>query len=480
MDDVTWLDATAQAALVRNGEVTPSELVEAALTRIDALNSTLNAVIHDGSEKARAAATDPALPDGPFRGVPFLLKDAVAHSAGDPYHCGMQVLKDVAWTEPSDTWLVERFRAAGFVICGKTNLPELASSVTTEPRAYGATHNPWDLDRSPGGSSGGAAAAVASGMVAVAHGNDMGGSIRFPSSACGLVGLKPTRARSTLGPDFGEYWAMTTHEHVLTRSVRDTAGVLDAIAGPGVGDPYTAPPPARPFADEVGADPGRLRVGYRTDASGSRDESHPDCVAAVVAAATLLESLGHSVEPVELPALDDPRFAAGVGTAFPVFIARELDRWSERLGRSIAPNELEPWNQMMAEVGATVSAPAYVGALEQLQAYARGLASWWAGGFDLLLTPTLTQPPVPLGFVGPDVDPTEAFTRLSGLTSFSMPFNVTGQPAISLPLSWNDDGLPIGVQLVAAFGRDDLLLRVASQLEAALPWADRRPPVSAP
>lgn len=480
MDDVTWLDATAQATLVRDGEVTPSELLEAALARIDALNPILNAVIHDGSEKARAAAADPSLPDGPFRGVPFLLKDAVAHSAGDPYHCGMQVLKDAGWVEPADTWLVERFRAAGFVICGKTNLPELASSVTTEPRAYGATHNPWDLDRSPGGSSGGAAAAVASGMVAVAHGNDMGGSIRFPSSACGLVGLKPTRARSTLGPDFGEYWAMTTHEHVLTRSVRDTAGVLDAIAGPGVGDPYTAPPPARPFADEVGADPGRLRVGYRTEASVSGDESHPDCVAAVLAAATLLESLGHSVEAVALPALDDPRFAAGVGAAFPVFIARELDRWSERLGRSIAPSELEPWNQMMAEVGATVSAPAYVDALEQLQAYARGLASWWAGGFDLLLTPTLTQPPVPLGFVGPDVDPTEAFTRLSGLTSFSMPFNVTGQPAISLPLSWNDDGLPIGVQLVAAFGRDDLLLRVASQLEAAHPWAERRPPVSAP
>jgi len=196
-DEFAWMDATAQAELVRRGDVTPGELVEAALARIDTLNPALNAVIHDLSDKARTAASDPALADGPFRGVPFLLKDVVAHSAGDPYHCGMQVLKDVGWVEPADTWLVERFRAAGFVICGKTNLPELASSITTEPVAYGATHNPWDLERSPGGSSGGAGAAVASGMVPVAHGNDMGGSIRFPASMCGLVGLKPSRALDT-------------------------------------------------------------------------------------------------------------------------------------------------------------------------------------------------------------------------------------------------------------------------------------------
>lgn len=479
MDDVAWMDATAQGELVRRGEVTPAELVEAALERIDALNPSLNAVIHDLSDKARSAAADPALPDGPFRGVPFLLKDAVAHSAGDPYHCGMQVLKDAGWIEPADTWLVERFRAAGFVICGKTNLPELASSVTTEPRAYGATHNPWDLGRSPGGSSGGAGAAVASGMVPVAHGNDMGGSIRFPASMCGLVGLKPTRARTTLGPDFGEYWAMTTHEHVLTRSVRDTAGVLDAIAGPGVGDPYTAPPPSRPFLDEVGADPGSLRIGYRTMLAGGADDSHPECVEAVRIACTLLQGLGHHVEPAALDALDDPRFGEAITVAFPVFITRELDRWSEKLGREIAPSELEPWNALQADIGRATGASAYVAALEKAEAYARHLAGWWADGHDLLVTPTLGAPPFPLGHLGADVDPMEAFTRLAGLTSFSMPFNVSGQPAISLPLHWNDDGLPIGVQLVAAYGREDLLLRVASQLEAARPWADRHPSVSA-
>jgi amidase len=474
-DDFEWMDATEQAAVVRNGDATPSELLEAALARIDERNPALNAVIIDLSEKARAAATDPALPDGPFRGVPFLLKDAVAHSAGDPYHQSMRVLKDAGWVEQTDTWLVERFRAAGFLICGKTNLPELATSVTTESLAYGSTHNPWDLDRSPGGSSGGAGAAVSSGMVAVAHGNDMGGSIRIPASVCGLVGLKPSRARSTLGPHLGEYWAMTTHEHVLTRSVRDTAGVLDAIAGPGVGDPYTAPSPARPFVAEVGADPGRLRIGFRTAMSNGLGESHPDCLAAVNATTALLEELGHDVAPTEFAPLDDPGFGESIPVLFPVFVARELDRWSQKLGREIAPSELEPWNAMEAEIGAATTAPQYVRALERAQAYARGLAHWWDDGHDVLLTPMLTEPPFLLGELGADVDPMDALARLAGLTSFTMPFNVSGQPAISLPLHWNDDGLPIGVQLVAEYGREDVLLRLAGQLEAARPWAGRHP-----
>ena len=478
-DDFEWMDATAQAELVRAGAATPTELLDAALARIAERNPALNAVVIDLSEKARAAAADPALPDGPFRGVPFLLKDAVAHSAGDPYHQGSRVLKEAGWVEPDDTWLVERFRAAGFVICGKTNLPEFATSLTTESLAYGSTHNPWDLDRSPGGSSGGAGAAVASGMVAVAHGNDMGGSIRFPASMCGVVGLKPSRARSTLGPDFGEYWAMTTHEHVLTRSVRDTAGVLDAIAGPGVGDPYTAPPPARPFVAEVGADPGRLRVGFRTAKSGDLGDSHPDCVAAVAATVALLEDLGHDVEPTEITALDATLFGEAITVLFPAFIARELSRWSQKLGRTIAPSELEPWNALQAEVGTATTAVQYMSAVETAQSYARGVAAWWDGGFDVLVTPMIAEPPFRLGELGANVDPMDAMARLQGLTTFSMPFNVTGQPAISLPLHWNDEGLPIGVQLVAAYGREDLLLRVASQLEAARPWADRHPPLVA-
>ncbi len=476
-DDVTWLDATAQAELVRTGEVTPAELVDAALARIEALNPALNAVIHDRSERARTEAGAP-LPDGPFRGVPFLLKDAVAHSAGDPYHCGMRVLRDARWTEPEDTWLVQRFRAAGFVIVGKTNTPELASSVTTEPLAYGPSRNPWGVDRSTGGSSGGSAAGVASGMVAVAHGNDMGGSIRIPSGMCGLVGLKPSRGRGTLGPDFGEYWAMTTHEHVLTRTVRDTAAVLDAIAGPGTGDPYTAPPPQRPYLDEVGADPGQLRIGFRSARSPGLGEMPADVVAGVDAAAATLESLGHAVEPTDIAALDAPGYAENIPVMFPVFIARELDRWSEKLGRALEPTVLEPWNAMLAEMGRAVSGGAYVAALEQVQRWARGVAAWW-DDHDLLVTPTVSAETPELGFLGPELDPFETLSRTGILTNFSMPFNVTGQPAISLPLHQTRDGMPVGVQLIAPYGREDLLLRVAAQLEAACPWSDRRPSVVA-
>jgi amidase len=467
--DVAWLDATAQAELVRTGEATPIELVEGAIARVEKLNPELNAVIIDLSEKARAAANGD-LPDGPFRGVPFLLKDAVAHSAGDPYHCGMRVLKDAGWVEERDTWLVKRFRRAGFVIIGKTNLPELAMSVTTEPLAYGPSHNPWDLDRSTGGSSGGAGAAVASGMVAVAHGNDMGGSIRIPSSMCGLVGLKPTRARSTLGPDFGEYWAMTTHEHVLTRTVRDTAGVLDAIAGAGVGDPYTAPPPTRPFVDEVGTDPGRLRIGFHAGGWG-------EGVAAVEATAALLESLGHHVDAANLAALEPGRIGDDVSVLFPCFIAREVDRWSERLGREIALTELEPWNAMLAEGGRMITASQYIAGVEQAQSYAREVCAWWEDN-AVLVTRWGGAPTPRLGEMQGD-DPTVLLGRMGEITPFTIPFNISGQPAISLPLHWDADGMPVGVQLVAAYGREDVLLRVASQLEAARPWADRRPPVSA-
>jgi amidase len=474
----TWLDATAQAELVRCGDASPSELLDDALARIGELNPQLNAVIRC-REQAHAEAADPGLPDGPFRGVPFLLKDCLAHSAGDPYHCGMRVLKDAGWVEQRDTWLVERIRRAGFVIAGTTNLPELASTVTTEPLAYGPTHNPWSLEHSPGGSSGGSAAAVASGMVAVAHGNDMGGSIRIPASMCGLVGLKPSRARSTLGPDFGEYWAMTTHEHVLTRSVRDTAAVLDAVAGAGVGDPYTAPPPSRPFLEEVGADPGRLRIGIRTERANGLGESHDDGVAAVRAAAEVLAEMGHVVEDAAVPAIDDERLAEAVGAVFGVFIAREIDRWSERLGRSIADDEIEPWNAMLANLGRATTASAYVRGVELAQAYSRDVVQWWADGNDLLVTPMVTDRTPRLGDFGPTVEPLEQFGRFGVLTGFTIPFNLTGQPAISLPLHWGTDGLPIGVQLVAAPWREDLLLRVAAALEAAMPWAERRPPISA-
>jgi amidase len=477
-DDFVWLDATAQAELVRNRTASPTELVESAIGRIEKLNPELNAVITPLYDKALAASTSPELPTGPFAGVPFLMKDAVAHTAGDPYHCGMRVLKEAGWTEASDTWMAARLRNAGFIFCGKTNLPELATSTTTQPAAYGPTHNPWDTTRTPGGSSGGAGAAVASGMVAVAHGNDMGGSIRIPSAHCGLVGLKPTRARSTLGPDFGEFWGPTTHEHVLTRSVRDTAGVLDVISGMAPGDPYTAPPPARPFSQEVGADPGRLRVGFRTTRRQGAGESHPECVAAVQETARLLESLGHDVQPASFEALD----RSGVDGFIAVFtaaLAREIERWSEKLGRTIGLDEVEPGTAMLVEGGRAVSAMQYIAAVEAMQSWSREVARWWAQGNDLLVLPTCCQPPATLeelDWSGPH--PGEAAAKMAMFADFTLPFNVTGQPAVSLPLHWTADGLPVGVQLVAAYGREDVLIRVAGQLERARPWADRHPPIS--
>jgi amidase len=477
-DDFALLDATAQAALVADGDATPAELVEAAIARIESSNPALNAVIHERFDRARTEAASASLPNGPFadapfRGVPFLVKDAVCHTAGDPFHCGMRLLKRLQWTATDDTWLAERFRAAGLVSVGKTNTPELATSVTTEPVAYGATHNPWDLARSPGGSSGGSAAAVAAGMVPIAHGNDMGGSIRFPASMCGIVGLKPTRARTTLGPDFGEYWGPLTHEHVLTRSVRDTAAVLDAIAGGAPGDPYTAPPPARPFREEVGAPPGRLRIGMRTQRRDG-ERSHSECETAVADAGRLLESLGHDVELVTLPALDEP-VDGPFGVVMAVAIARELERWKARTGVEITADDVEPGNLFLAEMGSSVTAAAYADAIDTMQSWSRGVAAFWEE-YDLLVTPTSPELPVGLGELAPTNPDPGVMGRMGTLTTFMIPFDVTGQPAISLPLHWSADGLPVGVQLVAAYAREDVLLRVAAQLEQARPWVDRRPP----
>jgi amidase len=466
-EELQWLDATAQAELVARGEVSPLELVDAAIERIERLNPQLNAVIHRFDEEARA--TEPA--DGPFRGVPFLLKDGVAHSAGHPFHNGMRALKAAQHTEAIDSELVRRIRAAGFVLVGKTNLPELATTVTTEPLAYGPTRNPWDTSRSTGGSSGGAAAAVASGMVPIAHGNDMGGSIRFPAAWCGLVGLKPTRARTSLAPNLGEFWGPLTHEHVLTRSVRDTAATLDALAGPAAGDPYTAPRPARPWRDEVGAEPGRLRIRFRPDAG------HPDVVAALEATAALLDELGHDVAPTAFGAIDDPRLGEGFAVIITSAIARELDRWGTRLGRTLTEDDIEPGNWLLATMGWTTTAARYLEGVELLQTASRRIAEAWHGdeAIDVLMTATVPEPAIPLGTIGPDVDALTAMGRVTELVRFTVPFNATGQPAMSLPLHTTADGLPIGVQLVADSGREDVLIRLASQLEGAAPWAHRHP-----
>ena len=478
-DELGGLDATAQAELVRSGEASPVELVEAAIERIEARNGDINAVITPLFDKGlEAAAGD--LPDGPFRGVPILLKDLLAHSAGDPFHEGMKHLRDLDWREQHDTWLVERFRGAGFVICGKANTPELGILPTTEPEAHGATRNPWDPERSPGGSSGGSAAAVASGMVPVAHGNDGGGSIRIPASACGLLGLKPSRGRVTLGPEFGDVMTGLVSEHVLARSVRDSAAILDCTQGVAPGDPYAAPTPERPYAEEVGADPGRLRIGLMTEAPGGQFEVHPDCVAAAESAASKLEALGHAVERSHPDALDDPAYTERFIQRWTAGVAWNLDYWSAKTGQIVTSAGVEGSTWALAEMGRGFSGADYLSALEYQQRTARAAAEWWASGFDLLLTPTLGEPPPPLGSFAPEAEnPASPIFRSIPTAGFTAFWNSTGQPAVSVPLEWNDDGLPIGIQLIAPYGEEGALLRLAAQLEEAHRWAERLP-VSVP
>jgi amidase len=480
-------DATGLAALVRAGDVTPVELVDAAIARIEGLDPQLNAVIHRRFDRARAEAAGMAADasgTGPFAGVPFLVKDITCHQAGEPFHEGMRFLRDRQWREDSDTYLAARFRAAGLVTVGRTNAPELGIVPTTEPAAYGPTRNPWDPTRSPGGSSGGSAAAVAARMVPAAHANDGGGSIRIPASACGLVGLKPSRGRTTLGPA-ASFSAVVVCEHVVSRTVRDSAAFLDAVAGPMPGDPYVAPPPVRPFREEVGADPGRLRVGLLTAAPGGLAIVRPDCVAAAEAAGLLLESLGHTVEAAHPAALDLPDWSAHFLSLWSAGVALGLDSWSARTGERIGADDVEPLTWALTELARALPTPALLRSLDWLMKTTRLVAEWWEPpddrrGFHLLLTPTLAEPPVSLGtFDSPPDNPLAGFMRAASFTPFTPPFNVTGQPAVSLPLAVTADGLPVGVQLVAAYGREDVLLRVAAQLEEAAPWADRRPPISA-
>ncbi|MFM8303786.1 MAG: amidase [Actinomycetota bacterium] len=477
--DLAFADATDLATLVRNGDTTPAELVDAAIARVEAVNPELNAVIHPRFEAARAEAAGD-LPDGPFRGVPVVVKDLDGGLAGAPMHLGNRVLREIGHVSRTESELVARLRRAGFVVIGKTNTPEFGLLPTTEPRAYGATRNPWSPEHSPGGSSGGSAAAVAAGMVPVAHAGDGGGSIRTPASHCALVGLKPSRGRTTVGPEDGEVWAGLVARHVLTRSVRDTAAVLDAVAGPLPGDPYTAPPPAGPYAAEVGAPPGRLRIGIRTEAPSGLAVTDPRVVEAVEDAGRLLESLGHHVEAASPTGLDAPGLLEAFSAVLAGSVVFEVDHLAAIIGREVTADDVEPFTWMQYEAGRAITAGQYVGALHLAHAWSRDVIGWWQDGYDLLLTANTAEPAPLIGdIVNETADPVHALTRALPYAVFTAPFNVTGQPAVSLPLWWTDDGIPVGVQLVADQYRDDLLIRVAAQLEADRPWATRRPPVHA-
>lgn len=475
-DALARLDAVAQAELVQRGEASPLELVDAAIARIEAVDPQLNAVIHRRFEKAREEAASPDLPDGPFRGVPFLLKDLWPTSAGDPFHMGIKAFKEAGYVHPEDANLTKRYREAGFVILGRTNTPELGLVATTEPLAYGPTHNPWNPDHGPGGSSGGAAAAVASGMVPCANASDGGGSIRIPAAMCGLVGLKPSRGRGSMGP-LRDEWGVSV-QHVVSHSVRDTAAVLDATWAPFAGDGVIAPAPSRPWAEEIGVEE-PLRIGVLDHALGGVP-THPDCTAAARRGAELAAALGHHVEdayPSEMDRMAD--HGPLVTTMWAVGAKASLLSLAPLLGRELTEDDVEPGTWALAEWGNSASAVELASAQGRMAVVRRDLAAWWED-FDLLITPTTAAPPPPLGqLVATDDEPLRGLIGSTPYATFTAVFNQSGQPAISVPLHRTADGLPVGTQFVAAYGREDLLIRIAAQLEAEVRWADTRAPIHA-
>jgi len=473
-DEFASLDATALAGLVRQKQVKAIELVEAAIERIERLNPTLNAVVTPMFEQAREAAAG-KLTDGVFTGIPFLLKDLGAPFAGVRMTMGSAFLRNFA--PDHDSELVARLKRSGLIIVGKTNTPELGILPTTEPRLFGPSHNPWDTNRTPGGSSGGSAVAVAARLVPMAHGNDGGGSIRIPASCCGLFGLKPTRARNPLGPDFGDIFSGLAIDHAVTRSVRDSAALLDATAGPDVGDPYWAPPPARPFLEEVGADPGKLRIAFTTAAAGGV-KLHTDCISAVRDAASLCADLGHEVVETA-PQINGELVTKSFMTLWSAMCAWTIDGLGLAMGQTPTQDKFEPLTWALHEMGRRQSASSYLLALTLLQRVARDIARFFLK-YDVLLTPTLGEPPVPLGtFDSPPENPLQGLRRAEAFVPFTPICNATGQPAMSVPLYWNAQELPVGVHFVGRFGDEATLFRLAAQLESARPWASRRPPVSA-
>jgi amidase len=480
------LDGMAQAELVRRGEVTARELVEAAIERIEALNPRLGAVIHRTYERARSEA-DEGRVEGPLAGIPFLLKDSGGEQAGEPHLTGMSALKRVSAKASEDSAIALHARRAGLISLGRTNTPELGLLPTTEPEAFGPTRNPWNPDFSAGGSSGGAGAAVAAGLVPIAHASDGGGSIRGPATKCGLVGLKPTRGRTSLGPARGENWSGLITHLVLTRSVRDTAASLDALARPFAGDPYAAPASEGRFMDAMQRDPGPLRIGFVAQAP--RDIGlHPDVAQATNSVASSLESLGHEIEPTQPELLEDLEPTMAYVRIVAASVARALERAAAIVGRKLEAEDVEPLSWVLAERGRALSATEHLADIEFIHRLGREMA-WLMEreGFDLLLTPTQARPPARIGEItSTREEPFRAFARAGPYGVFTLPFNLTGQPAISIPAGFTtgDDeawpaGLPIGAQLVAPVGREDRLLQVARQLEQERRWSEKRPAIFA-
>jgi amidase len=466
-------DGLGLAELIRTKEVTAEEVLAATLERIEARNPAINAVVTRMDEHARAAIRA-GLPDGPFTGVPYLLKDLGALYKGVVMSLGSRFFSD--YVPDHDNEFVARMKRAGLVIVGKSNTPEMGISPSTEPRLHGVTRNPWSLGHSAGGSSGGAAAAVAAGMLPMAHATDGGGSIRIPASACGLFGLKPTRARNPMGPDAGEGWSGASIGHAVTWTVRDSAALLDATSGPDVGDPYWAPPPARPFLQEVGHDPGRLRIALTTTPwiDGPVD---PACAEAARAAAKLCESLGHHIEEAR-PQIDEAAWLRSTLVIVTASLTFTLETRAAALGRALKPDDVERITWERVELAKTLSAADYARAIHTVHRTGRAVARFLER-YDVLVTPTMAKPPHPLGVLSLSSPDSAAFTAArSASVGFTSLFNSSGHPAMSVPLAMSRSGLPLGVQFVARFGDEATLFRLASQLEAAAPWKDRRPRVA--
>ena len=467
-------DALGLAQLVRNREVSAEELLTACIERIEQRDGKVNAVVTTLFDEAKAAIKT-GLPEGPFTGVPFALKDLNLLYAGVPTSNGSQIFSD--FVPDHDSTLVERHKAAGLVITAKTNTPELGIAATTEPLLHGPTRNPWHLERSSGGSSGGAAAGVAAGYWPMAHATDGGGSIRIPASMCGLFGLKPSRGRVPQGPDVGEGIAGMATGHCVSRSVRDSAALLDATAGPAPGDPYAAPPFSRPLLDELDSDPGQLRIALcRTDFRGEAID--PECERAVMEAAKLCEGLGHAVEEAR------PDFATlSLDRAWRVIPAANLwlsvNARARALGRDPRPDDVEPLTWEWMHEGRTFSAADYMQAVTTMHLLGRRVGEFLTR-YDLILSSTLARPPIPLGFLDTTTRDVEAYVALcfghiSPLTPLG---NQTGGAAMTVPLHWSDDGLPIGVQFTGGLGDEPKLIRLAAQLERAAPWGERRAPIA--
>ena len=469
MDDYENYDGLGLAELVRDGETSAGELLDAAIERTEKRDGELGAIVLRSYDAARAAI-EAGLPDGPFAGVPFLLKDLHLSTPGETLTNGSNLFASYVPEEESE--LVTRYRGAGLVIYGRTHSPEFGLTCTTESRLHGVTRNPWNPAHTSGGSSGGASTAVSAGYLPLANASDGGGSIRIPAACCGLFGIKPTRGRTPLGPQNGEGWGGMSCVHAVTRSVRDSAALLDATAGPDVGAPYAAQPPERPFLEEVGADPGQLRIALQTETFNGQP-THPECAAAARDAATLCESLGHVVEEVAFTPDDALRDATL--TIMSANVRASMEDRAAALGRELTPDDVESGTWGLSSISGHRTSLDYARSIRVIHAAGRALARHQER-YDVVLTPTMGTLPPEIGVLSlSHPNPAEAKTTLLQTVGFTQLANATGSPAASVPLSWSTSGLPIGVQLMGRIQDEATLFRLSAQLEAARPWFDRRP-----